>query len=119
MARRIDVKLQESWRRRLAGFRPDRETVRQFCRRAGIAVPSYYYWRRRLAEPRRATPETAVRESPHLGAESFVELAVGVSGTVEVELPSGVRIRVPARSTDALVTAIRTAAEVSSEVPTC
>jgi hypothetical protein len=116
MARRIDVKLQESWRRRLAGFRPDRETVSKFCRRAGISVAGYYYWRRRLAA---AAGETARQQSPRLKSESFVELAVGVSGTVAVELPSGVRIRVPVRSTDALVTAIRTAAEVSREVPAC
>ena len=117
MARRIDVRLQESWRRRLAGFRSDRETVSQFCRRAGISVAGYYYWRRRLAEGRRRA--AAEPKRPDVRSGSFVELAVGVSGTVEVELPTGVRIRVPARSTDALVTAIRTASEVAREVPTC
>lgn len=38
------------WRERLERWRKSGESIAEFCRREGLSPPSFYLWRRRLAE---------------------------------------------------------------------
>jgi len=75
------------WEERLRRFERSGLTVAKFCRQEGVSVPSFYQWRKRLAEAaagsRRSTP-----------AFQQVMLAGSV---VAIELPSGVRVELPAQ----------------------
>lgn len=89
------------WRRRLARFRQGRQSVAEFCRREGVSAPSFYLWRKRLAQP--AGP---AGEPVELGDFAPVRLVAGAS--VSVQLPDGTRIQVPSSDRRALQTVIAT-----------
>jgi transposase-like protein len=135
MGRRSDAALHRAWRRRWERFSRSSVTVAEFCRREGVSQAAFYHWRKRLtregtsAEKQRATDasagqRTGVRPSGHRGA--FVEVAVVPVAVVELELPNGVRVRVPADRGAAVRAAIRAAGELASlptapteEAPAC
>lgn len=83
----------ELWRNRLSGGIPDGLTARDWCRRNGVSVNQYYYWRKRLdAETAHAdhgtggwlTIEGASPASQVCGARgSGVSLRIGAA-TIEV-----------------------------------
>jgi len=52
---------------------------------------------------------------PHNGQSAFVELALAPATVVEIELPNGVRVRVPADRERTLHAAIRAAGEIASQ----
>ena len=123
MGRRIDAAAYAVWRKRWARFESSSLTVAEFCRREGVSQPTFYQWRKRLrrergqAVPLRA-PEADVATRRRMdasgGQAAFVELALACPGVVELELPNGVRVRVPADREAALVIAIRAASELVS-----
>jgi hypothetical protein len=53
MARRakqaVDEGQEAKWRARLARFGKERQTVAKFCAAESVSVPSFYYWRTKLA----------------------------------------------------------------------
>jgi hypothetical protein len=49
------------WRDRMRRFRRSNLSVIEFCRREQVSAPSYYHWRRKLAE---ATSQTDARRQP-------------------------------------------------------
>ncbi|MDH5626073.1 MAG: transposase [Nitrospira sp.] len=117
------------WRDRLARFGKCKLTVKEFCRQEGVSDPSFYQWRKRLQKDpagsrhrRRMGQRSDKSENP----QSFVPVRVSstevltssILGSVlaEVELPNGVRIRVPATHSEALRIAILTGNEVCREV---
>jgi transposase-like protein len=61
---------------------------RQYCRRHGLAEPSFYHWRREL---RQRNIRPAASSSP-----TFVALTVVPEATVEVRCPSGHVVTLPA-----------------------
>ena len=69
-----------------------------FCRRERVSAPTFYQWRRRLAEERG-------RE----GAPLFVPVRVTESAAVEIRLPNGARICMPPGHVESLRIAIETA----------
>ena len=80
-------------------------TVRDFCTGEGLAEPSFYAWRRELTERDRETASGL--EGPKSvpgGAARFLPVQVvadeagdsGAGGFLEVQLPTGVRLRIPA-----------------------
>jgi hypothetical protein len=85
MAGSLDSRKAQEWRRRLARFQGARQTVAEFCRTEGISAPSFYQWRRRLAEWPRRSEEVA----------GFRPVRLVGSPGLEVELPGGIRLRVP------------------------
>jgi hypothetical protein len=91
-----------AWRERLRRFQGSDSTVAEFCRREGVSVPSFYQWRRRLAETPAVSPSKNRRGSPPSSAFQPVLLTGGA--VVTVELPGGVRIELPAEQ--ALVRAV-------------
>jgi len=123
MGRGIDVARHEVWRRRLERFSSWSGTVAEFCRREGVTQGTFYLWRRRL--PRDGASSGAVgsvlvpeRMRPTGDAQrvaSFVELSLtGRAAMVEIELPNGAVVRVPAEHAAALRVAIGAAGELGS-----
>jgi transposase-like protein len=66
-------------------------SVAAFCERAGVLVATFYQWRRRLGRESRAS-------APPL----FLPVRIAAPAQVEIDLPDGVRMRVPAQATVAL-----------------
>lgn len=92
----------EFWRKRLARFERSGLTIRRFCEREGCSQPSFYQWRKRLAESAPAEPQ-----GPPQGKRLFerVSLSVGV-GRVAFRLPGGAQIDVPTEQHDAIRTVL-------------
>ena len=124
MGRGIDVARHEVWRRRLGRLSGWSGTVAEFCRREGVTQGTFYLWRKPL--PREgALPgavgsdrlRDAVRardDAPR--AASFVELSLtGRAALVEIELPNGAVVRVPAEREATLRVAIGAAGELESK----
>ena len=123
MGRVRNAKLHEAWRRRLARFRPGRESVLEFCQRERISAPSFYAWRKRLATDGDGTMtrDADRRSDPRQdsGSSQFLELNVAVASIVEIDLPGGTRIRVPASHTTGLRTVMRSLRELAREESSC
>ncbi len=100
MARRVDSAAQQRWRQRLQRFAQRGSlTVADFCRQEQVFVPSLYQWRKKLsrpASPRRAPASTASR--PGFLPVRLVSSAPAsrLPTAVEVHLPNGARIVLPA-----------------------
>jgi hypothetical protein len=78
-----------------------------------VSSPSFYRWRKRLEPDARERSGRSGEGSPSIDsgrANPFVPLAL-VSPMAEVELPNGIRIRVPATDTHALHAAVLAAKE--------
>ena len=126
MERRSDAALQARWRKRWERFSGSSMTVAEFCRREGVSPATFYFWRRRLMQED-ASAERRARTSPtRPGAAAwpgsrrgaFVEVGVASLAVVELQLPNGVQIRVPADREAALRAAIRAAGELASRSST-
>lgn len=129
MGRKPSPSTEAVWRDRLAKFRECNLTVKEFCHQEVVSEPSFYHWRKRLdrgrpaakrAPPSGGEPTKTVKSLPFLPVKvSSVgddRSAAFSSAWAEVELPSGVRIRVPASHGEALRVAILTGHEVCREV---
>jgi transposase-like protein len=126
MGRGIDAGRHVMWRQRLERFAGWTGTVAEFCRREGVAQPTFYQWRKRLrliGAPATEDAAKAVPDAPR-GADQapqghvpFVELSWAGTAAVEIELPNGAVIRVPADREGALRVAIRAAGECESRSP--
>ncbi len=123
MGREMDVALHEVWRRRLERFSSWSGTVAEFCRREGVTQGTFYLWRKRLPPEGAQTravgsvlaPPAARAAGAGQRAASFVELSVtGRAASVEIELPNGAVVRVPAEDAATLRVAIGAAGEVGS-----
>ena len=100
------------WSERLRRFARWGGTVAEFCDAERVSGPSFYQWRRKLAasdagQPVSETPRTfiPIQLSPATSAAST---------TVEIELPNGVFIRLPAPDRQLLTAAIAAAGQVAA-----
>jgi hypothetical protein len=85
------------WRERLRRYEQSRLTVVEFCHREGVSVPSFYHWRRRLVLSATGdAPSPAVSPQGFEAGPAFAQVTLASSPVVAVELPSGVRIELPA-----------------------
>lgn len=84
------------WRRTLRAFAASGQSVRAFCRARQLSEPSFYAWRRALAQRDAATPADAPVVS---AAPAFVpvRLADAMSAPMEIVLAGGrcIRLRPP------------------------
>jgi hypothetical protein len=103
------------WREHVTRQGAGRLSVRDYCERHSLGEPSFYLWRRELARrdqvvsPSATQAPTARGDSASGGGRSartveFVRLDAGpelssASRTIEIVLPSKVRIRVPSGAT--------------------
>lgn len=89
MSRSAHVRKRSEWLDRLRRFRRSKLSVTEFCRREKVSVPSYYHWRRKLAD---ATSEAGARRQP----ATFIPVQVASSADLQVTFPNGARLMLPA-----------------------
>jgi transposase-like protein len=94
--RRRSSQREQFWRETLAAWEKSGQSIRAFCASRGLSKPSFYAWRRTLRERDRRRP--AARRGPTL-----VPLRVVPGAVLEVVLPAGVVVRVPAGADAAAV----------------
>lgn len=93
----------ELWRSRMQRFRASGLSVTRFCAQERISQPSFYQWRKRLAD-------VALGSSP----PTFIPVRVTHATSIEIHLPSGARICVPPGDREALRVAIEAAGQLSN-----
>jgi transposase-like protein len=93
--RRVDPEKEQFWCLVLEEHSKSGLSAREFCRRESISEPSFYSWRRKF----RQRDSVALEDFPHQGAgkpAALVELVPssnhGLAG-IEIETPTGVKIR--------------------------
>lgn len=84
------------WGERLRRYERSVLTVAEFCRREEVSVPSFYQWRRRLAESSPRARSTRSRGPDPHASPAFQQVMLAGCGVVAIELPSGVRVELPA-----------------------
>lgn len=113
MARRGDGSVKRVWRERLRRYRGCGVTVAAFCAREGVSTASFYAWRRRLGESSAGAPgKSPVRGRPAqpqwdetAEAPLFVpvSLEAASSADVQIALPGGAVVRIPAAADEGLL----------------
>ena len=115
------VSKQDVWRRRMQRFSRSRLTVAEFCDREDVSVAAFYQWRRKLvalgqssaatarAQAQGGLPAPVVSGPPN----GFVPVRVWPSSAIEVRLPNGVVLPLPAGDPEVL----RQALLVVSQIP--
>ncbi len=138
MGRRIDGGQWTAWRARLERYLASKArgvTVAAFCRREGVSVPAYYYWKKRLGvqidgansagaarsiRPGSVRPETQAGTRRRSQRNMLVEVAVPRTelfrDLVEIQLSNGAIVRVTADREDAVAAAVRAVAELPPSV---
>jgi hypothetical protein len=91
MSRGAHVRKRSEWLDRLRRFSRSNLSVTEFCRREKVSVPSYYQWRRKLAD---ATSEVNARPQP----ATFIPVQVASSADLQVTFPNGARLTLPAHN---------------------
>ena len=133
MRRVVDKARRRLWRQRLARFARSGKTVAAFCSAEQVSVPTFYQWKRKLAaesvrERRRRAATSlpvnrAAASSSVTGGRAFLPVRIEGATLVEMELPNGTRVRVPASDLAALGAAIGAAGRVpargEAEAPRC
>ena len=110
------------WRERLGRFNKGDWTVAEFCRREGVSNPSFYQWRKRLRQGDRQARRVEQEDPGASAAEvpgRFLPVNVAGLSAAEIELPNGIKIRVPATNAEVLRTAILTSHEACQGVAPC
>jgi transposase len=94
------------WRRVLGAWERSGLTQSAFCRREGIALSTFHWWKRRLATDGKASArvgrpgqpeESFIEVRPPRSAVALVDLVAPISPVYEVVLPGGRSIRVGER----------------------
>ena len=88
------------WAERLARFAAGAHTVVAFCAAEGVTTSKFYLWRRRLAPPL-----TATSNQPKVVPIRVTPPPVPAT-PIELSLPSGTVLRLPADSRAELIVAI-------------
>ncbi len=83
MGRQSSAERESYWRGVISQQKASGQSIAAFCRKSGISAPSFYAWRRRLAN--RATPQFVALSLPAADLEFEVRLTNGASLVV----PSG------------------------------
>lgn len=91
MPRGAHVRKRSEWLDRLRRFSRSNLSVTEFCRREQVSVPSYYHWRRQLAD---AMSEVDARREP----ATFIPVQVASSAELQVTFPNGARLTLPAHN---------------------
>jgi hypothetical protein len=80
----------QRWRQLVADWQHSGLSVRAFCERRGLAVPTFYLWRRRL----QASPPAATFVPVRVRDQATLATAGQYAG-LELVLPHGCCLRVP------------------------
>ncbi len=110
MARSAKAAVAAVWRERLARWKRSKLSIVAFCRQEQVSQPSFFQWRRRL-----------VSMEPAEEPRRFVQLPpVWPAAGVQLTLPSGAVVTLPAQASAELITvAIRAALVIPLEDQRC
>lgn len=94
------VEREQFWRGQIEGQAASGLSARQWCQREQLSEPSFYAWRRKLAQrdQDRSTPKSRATSNGFLP----IRLTALAGSNVELQLKSGLVIRVPAHESAAL-----------------
>jgi hypothetical protein len=103
--RQYDRELEKGWRQVLRRYATSKLTVREFCRREALSEPSFYAWRRTIAERDGETkPKPRSSSSPKRrpnGSPDFLPLVLDANDLqidppgIVIELRGQRRLRLP------------------------
>ena len=79
------------WAQRLGRYRRSSLTVRAFCQAENVSVPSFYQWKKKLAQA----------DAPRTPAFVPVELSAQGGDDLDLVLPGGATLKIPAKIDDA------------------
>jgi hypothetical protein len=82
--------VRQAWVERLQRFADAGLSVSQFCAAEGVSTAAFYSWKRRLAGPEPGTAD------PEAGARLLPVRLQAPAAVVELALPGGAVLRVPA-----------------------
>src|SRR5262245_31835301 len=102
--RRRNEAREQFWRDTVAAWRESGQSVRAFCAARGVSEATFFARRRELID--RKPSESSANQPP---APSFVPVQVVSDPTIEVILPGGLVVRVPAAADPAVVARLITA----------
>ena len=115
MARRQSDAKRSQWADRLRKQVTSGLSIAAFCRKHSISEARFYYWKRRLKNPEPSS--NAKRRSPRSDTPRFVQLhgaSVSLTPCVEISVPSGALIRIPADNVAAIEAAVGVVATPSA-----
>jgi len=92
------VAKEQLWRGQIEGQAASGLSARQWCQREQLSEPSFYAWRRKLAQRDRERSA----QGPRAVTNGFLPIRLTAASSIELQLPSGLVIRVPAEETAAL-----------------
>ena len=98
MGRPKDPRIERLWISRLDRHAASGLPIAEFCRREGLAIASFYQWRRRLAtdaSPLAQAPAPPLFVPLRLDSPRAHDEAI-TPRPVEIDLPAGVRLRLDA-----------------------
>ncbi len=98
MGRTANAAIVAAWRKRLAQQRRSGLTVAEFCRREEVSPASFYAWRKRWKSEKANSPRP-------LFVPLEIDLAERLGDDVQIELPGGAVVRLPAQTSVELVQA--------------
>ena len=93
MSRLPSFQKRAEWRKRLRRFARSKLSVVEFCRQERVSVPSFYQWRRKLAD-------SESKESQKEVKHAFIPVQVATVGSVQVTFPNGARLELPAQDNE-------------------
>ena len=97
---RYDAVATQRWTERLERFAAGDHTVVAFCAAEGVSESNFYLWRRRLAQP-----PTSISNQPTV-VPMRVTPPPAPTTPIELALPSGTVLRLPADARPELIVAI-------------
>ena len=103
MARAADWSKRQVWQQRLQRFEQCDLTVAAFCQGEGVSVASFQQWRRILGHrpvARRCARQTTTNR------RAFLPVEIVGAAAIEIHLPNGARLTVPAGDLAALEAAV-------------
>lgn len=95
MEQKSDTDQQQFWRMAIETWQASGLSVRQFCKQEGLAEPSFYIWRKKLAGD---DSERDNQDKAESSSSAFIEVAMprGNPTAIELLLASGNTLRIPA-----------------------
>ena len=105
MSRGMNTQKRSEWHERLRRFARSKLSVAEFCRRERVSTPSFYQWRRKLADSSSGSP---ARRSP--ARASFVPVQVAPATELHVNFPNGARLTLPTSDQELVRMSIKTIA---------
>lgn len=113
MARAADWSKRQVWQQRLQRFEQGDLTVAAFCQAEGVSIASFQQWRRVLGH--RPAARRYARQRSTTSRQAFLPVEIVGAGTIEMHLPNGARLIVPAGDLAALEAAVAAVGRLPAE----